>query len=94
MSGLLRYVLVLALSLCSTGLLSAANSQTKNAKQPQTGSVSGRITLHGKGVAGIIVGVGSSDYSPPRRRQKEVEFKPCQNVTDYQLPVKISPVKN
>jgi hypothetical protein len=65
MSGLLRYVLVLALSLCSTGLLSAANSQTKNPKKPLTGSVSGRITIRGKGVAGIIVGVRSSDYSPP-----------------------------
>ena len=64
MSGLLRYVLVLALSLC-TGLLSAANSQTKNAKKPLIGSVSGRITIHGKGVAGIIVGVRSYDYSAP-----------------------------
>jgi hypothetical protein len=26
--------------------------------------------------------------------RKEVEFKPCQNVTDYQLPFKISSVKN
>ena len=65
MSGLLRYVLVLALSLCSTGLLSAANSQTKNPKKPLTGSVSGRITIHGKGVAGVIVGVRNYDYSAP-----------------------------
>jgi hypothetical protein len=66
MSGLLRYVFVLALSLCITGL-SGANSQTKNPKQPLTGSVSGRITIHGKGIAGIIVGVrSSSEYpSPP-----------------------------
>jgi hypothetical protein len=26
--------------------------------------------------------------------RKEVEFKPCQNVIDYQLPFKISSVKN
>jgi hypothetical protein len=29
-----------------------------------SGSVSGRITLHGKGAAGIIVGVRNSDFSP------------------------------
>ena len=29
-----------------------------------TGSVSGRVTLHGKGAAGIIVGVRNSDFSP------------------------------
>ena len=62
MSGLLR-VFVLALSLCISGLLSAANSQTKTPKKPLTGSVSGRITLHGKGLAGIVVGVRNSDFS-------------------------------
>jgi len=64
MSSLLRHVFVLALSLCSTGFLFPANAQTKNPKKPLTGSVSGRITVHGKGIAGIIVGVRSSDFSP------------------------------
>jgi len=63
MRGLLRYVFVLALSLGCTGLSSAANSQTKNPKKPVTGSVSGRVTLHGKGAAGIIVGVRNTDFS-------------------------------
>ena len=48
MCGLLRYVFVLSLSLCISGLIAAANSQTKTPKKPLTGSVSGRITLHGK----------------------------------------------
>lgn len=64
MHRLLRYVFVLALSLGCTGLSSTANSQTKNPKKPVTGSVSGRVTLHGKGAAGIIVGVRNSDFSP------------------------------
>jgi len=62
MNGFLRYLVVLALSLCSSGLLLPANSQTP--KKPLTGNVSGRITLHGKGTAGIIVGVRNSDFSP------------------------------
>ena len=63
MSGLLRYVFILAVSLGCTGLSSAANSQTKNPKKLVTGSVSGRVTLHGKGAAGIIVGVRNTDFS-------------------------------
>ena len=66
MNSFLRHLVVLVLSLCGTGLLLPANSQTKNSKKPLTGSVSGRITLHGKGIAGIIVGVRNSDFSPQR----------------------------
>ena len=64
MSSLLRYVFVLAFSLCCAGLPSSANSQTKTPKKPPAGSVSGRITIHGKGAAGIVVGVRSADFSP------------------------------
>ena len=63
MSGLLRHILAIALGLCSAGLLSPANSQTKSAKKPVTGSISGRVTMHGKGAGGIIVGVRNSDFS-------------------------------
>jgi len=63
MSGSLRYVFVLALGLSSVGLSSAANSQTKIQKKPSTGSVSGHVTLHSKGAAGIVVGVRTSDFS-------------------------------
>jgi protocatechuate 3,4-dioxygenase beta subunit len=61
MSRLLHYSLFLAFSLSSFGLHSAANSQTKPAKRPVGSSVSGRITIHGKGAAGIVVGLRSSD---------------------------------
>lgn len=64
MNCFLRYLVVLALSLCSSGLLLPASSQTKTPKKLLTGSVSGRVTLHGKGAAGIIVGVRNSDFSP------------------------------
>ena len=64
MNGFLRYLVVLALSLCSSGILLPASSQTKNPQKPRPGSVSGRVTLHGKGAAGIIVGVRNSDFSP------------------------------
>ena len=63
MRSLLRYVFILAVSLGCTGLSSAANSQTKNPKKLVTGSVSGRVSLHGKGAAGIIVGVRNTDFS-------------------------------
>lgn len=65
MSSLLRHVFVLALGLCCVGFPSAANSQTKTPKKPLAGSVSGRVTLHGKGAAGIVVAARSSDFSQP-----------------------------
>jgi len=63
MNGLLRDILAIALGLCSAGLLSPANSQTKNPKKPITGSISGRVTEHGKAAGGIIVGARNSDFS-------------------------------
>jgi protocatechuate 3,4-dioxygenase beta subunit len=57
MSSLIRYAFVLALSLCWAAFSPAANSQTATAKKPPQASVSGRITLHGKGIAGIAVSV-------------------------------------
>jgi hypothetical protein len=61
MSRLLHYSLFLVLSLSCFGLHSAANSQTKPAKKPVGSSVSGRITIHGKGVAGVVVGLRGAD---------------------------------
>ncbi len=67
MSGLLRHILAIALGLCCAGLLSPVNSQTQSPKKPMTGSVAGRVTVHGKGAGGIIVGIRNSDFSiqPP-----------------------------
>jgi len=64
MSSLPRCAIVLGLVLSCAGLPTAASSQTKTQKKVPTGSVSGRITIHGKGAPGIIVGVRNSDFSP------------------------------
>src|SRR6185295_19408355 len=61
MSRLLHYSLFLAISLSCFGVHSAANSQTTPVKKPLGSKVSGRIAIHGKGAAGIVVGFRSSD---------------------------------
>jgi protocatechuate 3,4-dioxygenase beta subunit len=63
MSRLLRHVFLFTLCLGCPGFLSDAFSQTQNPKKPRAASVSGRVTLHGKGAGGIVVGVRSSDFS-------------------------------
>jgi hypothetical protein len=67
MSSLPPYALVLALSFGCAIFPPAAHCQTKAAKKILTNSVSGRITIHGKGAAGISVGIRSSDFSMPPR---------------------------
>ena len=64
MSCLPRYAIILALGL-SFGFASVVKSQTRAPKKPQTNSVSGRVTMHGKPAPGIIVGVRSADFSQP-----------------------------
>ena len=63
MSRLLRHLFLFALCLGCPGFLSDAISQTQNPKKPRAASVSGRVTLHGKGAGGIVVGVRGSDLS-------------------------------
>jgi hypothetical protein len=63
MSSLPRYVVVLALSFSCAIFNTAANSQTKTAQKAPTSTVAGRITIHGKGAAGIVIGIRSSDFS-------------------------------
>jgi hypothetical protein len=66
MSRLTRYRIILALSISCAGfcppIYSTANAQDKTIKKP-TGSVSGRVTVKGKGKAGIVVGV-LGDFGP------------------------------
>lgn len=58
MGRLTRYTIILALGLSYAGfcLTSQANAQNKTIKKP-TGSVSGHVTVKGKGKAGIVVSV-------------------------------------
>jgi hypothetical protein len=65
MHSLPHCAIILSLALGFGGFTRAANSQTKTQQKIRTGSVSGRITIHGKGAPGIVVGVRSSDFSPP-----------------------------
>ena len=63
MSSLPRYAIVLALIFSCAGFPTAANSQSKTQKKTPTSGVSGRITIHGKGAAGIVVGIRNSNFS-------------------------------
>jgi hypothetical protein len=65
MNSLPRYAIVLALSFSCAIFNTAANSQTKPVKKAPTSSVAGRITIHGKGAAGIVVGMRSVDFAQP-----------------------------
>jgi hypothetical protein len=65
MRGLIRYAFFLALGLCCAEFPSAANSQTATSKKAPLASVSGRITLHGKGIVGIVVGVRPNSVPRP-----------------------------
>ena len=63
MSSPIRYAFVLAFSICCAALPPPANSQTGTAKKSLQASVSGRITVHGKAIAGIVVSV-RMNYAP------------------------------
>lgn len=67
MGRLIRYAILFALGLSCAGFCPIANSltslQKKTSKKP-TGSISGHITLKGKGKAGIAVVLGSGDSGP------------------------------
>jgi protocatechuate 3,4-dioxygenase beta subunit len=67
MNRLPRYAIILALSLGYAGLGVAAHAQTKAMAKVPASTVSGRITVHGKGTAGIAVGIRSAEFSPQPR---------------------------
>jgi hypothetical protein len=66
MSNLIRYVLFVALSLSCMGMQRPADGQTspqrKTIRKTPTGSISGRVTIRGKGKAGIVVGLRPAEY--------------------------------
>jgi hypothetical protein len=70
MSSLIRYALASALVL-GLGLHPPVNGQTipqsKTIRKAPTGSISGRITVKGKGRAGIVVGVMTREFGPERK---------------------------
>lgn len=64
MNGLPRYAINLVLIVICCGLLPAARSQTKTTRKAATGSVSGRVTIHGKGKGGIAVVLRRYEFGP------------------------------
>ncbi len=71
MSRLPRYVIIFVMSFGCAGLPSAVNSQTQTPKKAPGATVSGRVTIRGKGAPGIAVGVRRAEYSP----QPQPSFK-------------------
>ncbi|MDQ2974313.1 MAG: carboxypeptidase regulatory-like domain-containing protein [Acidobacteriota bacterium] len=69
MSNLIRYAVVLTLAISGMGLQRLTPGQTtpqrKTIRKAPTGSVSGRITIHGKGKAGIPVGMRAVEFGRP-----------------------------
>jgi len=70
MNSLPRCLIVLVLSCCCAGL-PAVRGQSKASAKTATSSVSGRVTIHGKGAPGITVALHrqrfSSQLSPPSK---------------------------
>jgi hypothetical protein len=63
MSNLTRYVFGLAVILGYLGYYSVAQSQTKPIKKTLTGTVSGRVTIKGKGAPGVVVGLRTGEFT-------------------------------
>lgn len=59
-----RYAIILALMLACVGTFATANSQTKTPRKPLNASVSGRVTIHGKGKGGVVVGLRPQQFGP------------------------------
>lgn len=67
MDCLTRYAIILTLSLSCAEICSSANGQASlqnKLSKKATGSVSGRITIKGKGKGGILVGLRTGDFGP------------------------------
>jgi hypothetical protein len=62
MADLPRYALILVLSISCAVLPPRADCQTKASPKTPTSCVSGRVTIHGKGAAGITVGISGQDF--------------------------------
>lgn len=72
MFQLVRYLTALALVISSGGFFSSAEGQVDQAKR-SVGSIAGKVTVKGKGRAGIIVGLRPVDSGfPPRQLLKAI----------------------
>lgn len=62
MTSLPRYAIAAALMICCTVICNFAQTPTKS---PRKNSVAGRVTIKGKPVSGVFVGLRISDYGSP-----------------------------
>jgi hypothetical protein len=65
MTFLSRYAVIWALVSVCVGTLGTANAQTKTPQKSPSANVSGRITIHGKGKGGVVVGLRLQQFGPP-----------------------------
>ncbi len=63
MSSLPRYAVISALIFSCAVFRTAADAQTTTPRKAMTNSVSGHITIHGKGAPGIIVSIRNTGFS-------------------------------
>jgi hypothetical protein len=63
MSSLPRYAVISALIFSCAVFRTAADAQTTTPRKAMTNSVSGHITIHGKGTPGIIVSIRNTGFS-------------------------------
>ncbi len=63
-SGPTRYLIILGLVLGCAQLHHPASSQTKSIKKTPAGSVSGRVTLQGRGKGGIVIALNTERSGP------------------------------
>ena len=61
----IRCLFVLVILVCCASFQAAARSQTVPKKAAPTGSISGRVTLQGKGKAGILIGLNAGPGGGP-----------------------------
>jgi hypothetical protein len=65
MRNLTRQIVAAALLLGIVGTPPSAEPQTHTAKKERTGSLSGRVTIKGKGAHGVVVSLSKNESSPP-----------------------------
>jgi hypothetical protein len=71
MNTLTRHTFAPSLVLICLGIHAAAQPQAKSVKKAPTGTVSGRVTIKGKGASGVVVALRQNEFTPqPTPSQK------------------------
>jgi len=71
MSFSIRYLLAILLVVLSYPASLCAQSTAKQTTKTPRGSISGRVTIENKGVAGVVVSIRKSDFLMPFERQQK-----------------------